>query len=829
MLSSLLNKNTRKAVAKKAAPAPKTAQASIPYKECYENGVFQVSEGVFSKTYAFSDSTFKTLDERNQFPIYERYQAFLNMLTPPEQLFIHFVNTPEDPEERLKQITPQPQNDGLNSYRTERTKILQSSLQSARKNIATTKYLTFTTENNSVEAAMSRFQDIDGIVKKDFEAITPLTKTKALTLDERLELLYKIIHSDEENYLFEHDAEGNVSVNWKSMRKQGLTTKDLLAAPLKFNASNFQIGDRYGQSLFMHNIANWLNTNFISALSELSFESVISMQIVPVPQDEALKEIHNSSVGITSEVIEAQKNAIKNNYSPEFISMDLKNAKKQIDELQEDMMNRDQRLFKFSLTLTHFAENPGLLKEQLDQIKAIASKFLCTIMPLSMQQERGFASALPLGINTTQTRRPLTTESLGIFVPFNEITCFDKGGYYYGTNQVNKTAIVYNRKLGQNYNGLYLGASGSGKSFGGKTEITDTILSTDDYVYVIDPDGEYAPLAEAYGGTVIKIAPGNGVYLNPMDLNIDTTHDSDGDPISMKSDFVCGLLETMLGSRMELTPVQKSIVNRCVIQMYRNYLEHLQALPPDANGKKKTIDRAYCPTLETLYDLLLQQPQAEAKHLAIVMESYTTGSFNTFAHKTNVDLDKRFIVYDIRDIGNNLRDLGLRICLSDIWNKMIENRAKAKWTWAYVDEFHLLLSNESSSEFVKSIWKRARKFWGLPTGLTQNVEDLLLSPAARAIINNTNFIELLNQSPLDRANLAELLSLSDNDLKFITNANAGSGLIYTGKYTIPFVNDFPKDSNIYHVLSTKGDEKNAQEESNTTEGVVTESASQKYA
>lgn len=804
-MPGLLKKKS--AVKKGPTQIPKTAQASLPYKECYENGVFQISDGVFSKTYEFTDAAFKTLDGEKQLPIYQNYQSFLNMLTAPEQLFIHFVNHPEDQDEKLKQITPQPQPDGLDHLRDEKSAVLKGALQGARKNIATRKFLTFVTENTGVDNAMNRFFDIDGLVKKDFEGVCENVTTKALTLDERLEVLYGILHSDEENYLFQHDAEGNVTVDWKSMRRQHLTTKDLIATPLKFNPTNFQIGDRYGQSLYLSNIANWLNTNFISELSELAFESVVSLQIIPIPQDEALKKIHNRSVGITAEVIDAQRNAIKNNFSPEFISQDLKNAKRQIDELQEDIMNRDQRLFQFGLTITHFAEDIPKLKEQLKQIKQIGAKYLCTVTTLSMQQERGFASALPLGVNNAEIRRGLRTEDVAIFMPFNEITCFDKGGYYYGTNQVNKTAIVYNRKLGQNYNGLVLGASGSGKSFSGKDEITNTILSTNDFVYVIDPDGEYTPLAEAYGGTVIKIAPGNGVYLNPMDLDVDTTHDADGDPIAMKSDFVGGLLETMLGHGAQLTPTQKSIVNRCVLQMYRNYLEHLQALPPDKDGKKKTIDRAYCPTLETLYDLLLQQPQPEAKHLALVMESYTTGSFNTFAHKTNVDLDKRFVVYDIRDIGNNLRDIGLRICLSDIWNKMIENRGKGKWTWAYIDEFHLLLSNYSSAEFVKSIWKRARKFWGLPTGLTQNVEELLLSPASRAVINNTSFIQLLNQSPLDRASLAELLSLSENDLKFVTNASPGSGLIYTGKHTIPFMNNFPADTNLYRIMSTKAGEK----------------------
>jgi len=801
------NRNDKKKTKKDPMPIPKNAQSSLPYKECYENGVFQEYDGLFSKTYHFNDTTFKTLSQDGQETIYEAYQAFLNALASNDVLSFNFINTPEDPVAKLKKIAPEQKGDELDTFRTELTEILGDKVRNSKNSITSEKYFTYALTAKGVDEAMKRFIDIDEELLRNFKRMSK-EGVSALTLDSRLELFHNIMNGTATNYLFEHDENGKTSINWKAVRKQGLTTKDLIAAPMKFNATNFMIGDRYGQALYLDNIANWLNTNFLAELTELSFESCIKVQIIPIPQEDAIKLIRNQGIAITSDVIEAQKRALKNGYDPSFISIDLKNAKAQIDELQEDMSNRDQKLFFFSLTMSHFADDPETLKEQKEVIRNIASKYLCGFKVLSMQQERGFFGSLPFGTNKTFTKRPLTTESLGIFMPFNEISRFDKGGYYYGVNAVNKTIIAYNR-IGpdkQNYNGLILGAPGSGKSFSAKREIVNTVLNTNAQVYVVDPDGEYTELAREFGGSVIKIAPGNGVYLNPMDLDIDTTFDSDGNPISLKSDFIGGLLETMLGHNAQLTPVQKSIVDRCIIQIYADYLQALDALPPGPDGKKKTIDRSICPTLQNLFNMLLEQSQPEAHNLAIVMERYTTGSFDTFAHHTNVDVNARFIVYDIKDIGTNLRDLALKICLNDIWTRMVANRTKGLWTWAYVDEFHLLLSSPSSAEFLKSIWKRARKFWGVPTGITQNVEDLLLSPAARAIINTTSFVMMLNQSAIDRANLAELLNLSDGDLEHITNVDAGCGLLYTGKQTIPFKDVFPENTRLYKIMSTKAGE-----------------------
>jgi len=797
--SKKVSKKTKKSV-------PKTAQQTLPYIEAYENGVMQSMPGIFTKTFEFEDISFKTSPDEEQENIYEGYMKFLNSIAPKEDLQLTFVNYIEDAKDKLERVAPILRGNKFDEYRKETSKMLADKMEGARKNIATKKYITTRTEQNSVDDAMQKLHTASVELDSNFRRITK-RPIKELNLSERLELLNTILNSTEKNYWFEHDEKGKVSVNFEKMAKRGLTTKDIIApSGFKFMDSWFQVGERYGEALYLDNIANWMNSNFLSDICGVNFESVITLHVHPIPQTDAIKLIHNQSVNITAELMNKQKNAMQNNVNPEFVSMDLKKAKEQIDALQDDIANRDQKLFFTSMTIVHFANSKEELGEQRTVIKNIGGKHMCSFKPLFFQQERGLATVLPLGIDKINVSRLLTTESLGVFIPFDEVNQFDEGGFYYGVNAINKSLIVYNRLKGQNYNGLVLGASGSGKSFSSKREMSSAILNTDADVYIIDPDGEYTPLANAFDGSIIKIAPGNGVYINPFDLDIDNSYDSEENPITTKVDFVCGMLETMLGSNAALSPSQKTIVDRCVRQIYRPYLEHLQELPPLPNGKRVTIDRTHCPTMQNLFDALLSQPQQEAQQLALVMETYTTGSFDTFAHRTNVNLDNRVIVYDIKNIGANLRELALKVCLNDVWTKMMENKRKNKWTWFYIDEFHLLLSNASTSEFLKSVWKRARKWQGVPTGITQNVEDLLLSPAARAIINNSSFVYMLNQSAMDRGMLQEILHLSDNDMKFVTNQESGRGLIFNGKQAIPFVDDYPKHLKLFKVFTTKAED-----------------------
>ena len=801
-------KGNGKDAAKKKHSIPKTVQQTLGYVEAYpKNGVIQIAPGVFSACYKFKDISFKTLSDEDQEMIYDLYQKFLNSINPEEDIFFTIVNTKGDKTTGVESILPADQGDKYDELRHEMADMIRNKFESARNNIVTSKYITVVIKENDVARAMTKLQEIGGEIENNIHKLTK-QPIEQVTLAERLELMSNIMRGDN-NYWFEHGLDGKTVCDFEAAAKQGYTTKDIIAPEcLQFKANTFQCGEnRFGQSMYLDRLANWMNTNFLSDISEVNFESVVTLHINAMPQTQALKMVHNQSVSITGEVMQKQQHLAKEGiYNADMIPINLKNAMDQVQSLQDDLMNRDQKLFYTSVVITHFAESEEQVKINGKIVKDLGERHMANVQPLMMQQERGFRTSLLMGRDDTFARKILTTESLGVFIPFNEANTMDKGGFYYGVNSVNKSIIVYNRCFGQNYNGLVLGASGSGKSFSAKREMSSAILQGQNAdVYIIDPDGEYAPIANAFDGTVVKIAPGNGIYINPFDLDIDTSLDSDYNPIAMKIDFVCGMLETMMGaSSYGLPQTLRSIVDRCIRQIYKPYLEHLQMLPPDpVTGKKPTIDRQYCPTMQSLFDALLSQPQAEAQNLALIMESYTTGTYDTFAHRTNVDLDTKVVVYDIKGIGTNLMELGLKVCMNDVWNKMMENRRKGRWTWFYIDEFHLLLSNNSTSEFLKTVWKRARKWQGVPTGITQNVEDLLNSPAARAIINNSSFVYMLNQSLMDRQMLKELLHLSDNDIEFVTNVDSGRGLINAGNQTIPFEDKFPTDTKMFQLMTTK--------------------------
>lgn len=789
--------------------AAKTAQRSIPYIACYEDGMMQVEPKVFSVTYEFPDVNFKTLSPDEQDAFFDRFETFLNSIDTSWHVTFNILNILDDIDLRFSKVSLKERGNSLDKYRREMNDMILTKMKKTRGAIITKKYITYAIRENSVDAAVKTFNDIDISVIKEFRQFIK-KEPHRLNLDERLELLAKIYGTDDSIY-FQHDRDGNVTVDWASMKTMKMTTKDIIApSALSFKNDKFLVGDQYAQAFYMAGVANRLSTDFIGNITDINAKMLLSIDITPLDSGDAVNIIKKKQITINSEIATSQKNAIKNGYSPDLLPQDLKTIKEQTDELMEDLQSRDQRMFYMQLNLTHFANDAEDLKRTGNEIKASATKNLCTFHNYSMQQERGFNSTLPLGVNHTYTKRLLTTEALAAFMPFTEVSTFEENGFYYGMNAINKSVIILDRLRGQNYNGLILGAPGSGKSFSAKREMVNTILNTDNEVYIIDPDGEYSPIVKAFGGAEIKIAPGNGLYLNPFDLDLDTTYDKENNPMVMQADFITGLLETMVSNGRVayagLSAGQAAAANRCINKVYEGYVRHIATLEPGPDGRRPTIDRNAAPTLQDLWDMLLKQQEPEAQEMALYMEPYATGNYDTFAHRTNVDINNRLTVFNIKNIGNNLKELGLKICLNMIWNKVVENRVKGKWTWIYIDEFHLLLATPTSAEFIQTIWKRARKFQGVPTGITQNTEDLLKSPAARGIINNTNFVQMLNQSMLDRQALMQLLHLSENEMQYITNVDSGRGLIHIGGATIPFVDKFPMDTDLYKIMSTKPNE-----------------------
>lgn len=786
-----------------------TAQKSIPYLECYANGMIQSMPGIFSMTWEFPDVSFKTLSTDEQEAFFDRFQVFLNSIDSTEHVSFNILNTLDDIELRFATVSLKERGDKNDAYRKEMNNVIYKKMKDSRGSIVTKKYLTYSVYAPSVDIAASRFKDIEIKVTKEFRAFIQ-KEPKLLSLAERLELL-AVIYGTNDSVYFMHDEKGRTSLDFEHMNQAALTTKDVIApSVMSFKQDHSIIGDQYARSYFLADIANFLSTDFVGDITDVNCKMICSIDIWPMDQTDAIKLVHNKSVLVDSEIVEAQKKAVKSGYSPDLISQDLINVKEQILKLQEDMTSRDQRIFYSQMNLTYFANDMEDLKRNGEEIKAAAQKNLCGFRNYTMQQEYGLNVSLPLAINhdyeKSYKKRVLTTESMAAFMPFTESITFDKNGIYYGTNAINKSVIILDRLNGINYNGLIFGTSGSGKSFSAKREMANVILNTDDDIFIIDPDDEYTPLANAFGGSVIEIAPGNGIYVNPFDLDIDKGDDTENNPIVLQGDFISGIIETMINrgnSRYTMSATEISVLGRCINQVYDGYLAHLNSLPPEADGSIRTIDREAAPTLQDLFQTLMRQPEPEGHYLALQIEAYVSGNYDTFAHRTNVDITNRFTVFNIFNIGNNLRELGLKVCLNMIWNKAVENRKKGKRTWVYIDEFHLLLKTPSSAEFIAAMWKRARKFGCVLTGITQNPEDVLNAASSRAIMSNTNFVEMLNQSAMDASALQQLLTLSNNELQYITNVDRGRGLIKINASTIPFVDVFPEDTELFKIFNTK--------------------------
>ena len=575
------------------------------------------------------------------------------------------------------------------------------------------------------------------------------------------------------------------------MRKLGLSTKDCIGPmSFKFEKDYMMIGDKYARALFLSDLPTFLTDNILAELTNTDCNMLTTLNYESIQQDKALRIVQNQMININANVIDKQKRASKAGYSTDLISPELTKAQSEANELLQDLTSKNQKMFLLTIVIVHFADTLEELNKHTEIISSTARKFICRVRVLHYQQENGLNSALPLCNNQLHIKRTLTTESTSIFMPFSSQELMQKEGLYYGLNAVSRNLILLNRKASKNANGFILGTPGSGKSFSAKREMLNVLLNTNDDVIVIDPEREYGPMAEMLGGEVVRIAAGSKYHLNPMDL--DSDYADEDDPITLKSDFILSLCESVVGGRYGLDPIQRSIIDRCCRLVYAEYVQ-------DFNPAK-------LPTLLDFQNLLEAQPEREAREIAIALEIYTRGSLDIFAHHTNVNNTGRFVIYDIKDIGNNIKTMAMLIVLDSIWNRIIQNRKKGKRTWFYIDEIYLLFTNETSATFLQQLYKRARKWGGVPTGITQNVEDLLRSETARTMLSNCEFIQMLNQAPLDRAELAHLLNISNTQLSYITNSASGEGLIYTGSSIVPFVDKFPTDTLMYKAMTTKVDE-----------------------
>ena len=677
--------------------------------------------------------------------------------------------------------------------------MLLDKLSGAKNNLETVKLLTIGIKANDLQEAFDKFIQIDGIVSENMALVTK-RDTRALTTIERLDLLNTIYNHDTAVSLRQKKSIQGVQVEAFSLencRAQGITTKDVIApSGMLVKNHDIEVGSSFTRSYYISNYPSWIKSTLLTELASLPANMLVSVYFDAIPQDEAIKMIKRQGTNISANLLEIQKKAAKSGFDPSLVSPDLQVAKEESSELMNEMTKDNGMLFTGNIVITIFASSLDELQRLEELLKAITIKSLVFLKPLNFQQEEGFNSSLPLANNQLKIQRLMTNNTISSINPFSVREVHQKTGMYYGLNAASRNMILYDRTTDVNPNGCILGMPGAGKSFSAKREMLNILLNTDDEVYVIDPEGvDYVPLANALGGSEIKLATGSKVYLNPFDLNIENTDDN-GDPVKVKTDFIETICEIAIGGKYGLSPYEKSIIDRCVVDIYEPYMEHLKKT-------KKTIDTEKALTMQEFYDALMTYRLPEAQNIAISLERFVKGSLDIFAHPTTVEIDNRFTVYNIKEIGTGLKELGLQICLDNIWNKMIMNKAKGKRTWFYVDEFYLMMRSPTSAAYIAEIWKRARKWNGIPTAITQNVEDMLKSEEARTIINNSTFIMLLGQTPINRQQLSEMLDISKEEQKYISTAKPGMGLLRILGDTIPMDDAFPKNTELYRLMTTK--------------------------
>ena len=761
----------------------KSAQDSIPYERMWPDGICRVSDSHYTKTIQFQDINYQLSQNEDKTAIFDGWCDFLNYFDSSIHFQLSFLNLAASEETFANSISIPPQRDAFDSIREEYTTMLQNQLARGNNGLIKTKYLTFGIDADSIKAAKPRLERIETDILNNFKRLGVAART--LDGKERLFQLHAVFHMDEQlPFQFE----------WDWLAPSGLSTKDFIA-PSSFEfrtGKQFRMGKKYGAVSFLQILAPELNDRLLADFLDMESSLIVSMHIQSVDQVKAIKTIKRKITDLDRSKIEEQKKAVRAGYDMDIIPSDLATYGSEAKKLLQDLQSRNERMFLLTFLVLNTADNPRQLGNNIFQAGSIAQKYNCQLTRLDFQQEEGLMSCLPLGLNQIEIQRGLTTSSTAIFVPFTTQELFQNGkeALYYGINALSNNLIMVDRKLLKNPNGLILGTPGSGKSFSAKREIANCFLLTSDDVIICDPEAEYAPLVERLHGQVIKISPTSTNYINPMDLNLD--YSDDESPLSLKSDFILSLCELIVGGKEGLQPVQKTIIDRCVRLVYNEYLND----PKPEN----------MPVLEDLYNLLREQEEKEAQYIATALEIYVTGSLNVFNHQSNVDINIRIVFYDIKDLGKQLKKIGMLVVQDQVWNRVTINRAAHKSTRYYIDEMHLLLKEEQTAAYTVEIWKRFRKWGGIPTGITQNVKDLLSSREVENIFENSDFVYMLNQAGGDRQILAKQLGISTHQLSYVTHSSEGEGLLFYGSTILPFVDHFPKSTELYRIMTTKPQE-----------------------
>ena len=758
-----------------------TAQQTIPYLSMYPDGICKVTEKKYSKSIAYDDINYQLAQADDKTAIFENWCDFLNYFDATVSVQLSFINRGTRSGGAEEVIAIPAQNDAFNSIRTEYADMLKHQLAKGNNGFVKSKYITFSVEADNLNAAKARLARIETDILNNFKVLG--AAARPMTGYERLEALHSVFHPEGEPFRF----------SWDWLTPSGLTTKDFIApSSFRFGEGRyFRMGRKIGAVSFLEILAPELNDRMLADILDLETGIVVNLHIKSIDQTEAIKTIKRKITDLDKMKIEEQKKAVRSGYDMDIIPSDLAMFGGEAKNLLQDLQSRNERMFLLTFLVVNMADTKRKLENDIFAAAGIAQKYNCALTRLDYQQEAGLLSSVPIGENLIPIQRGLTTSSTAIFIPFITQELFQQGAaLYYGLNALSSNMILCDRKRLKNPNGLILGTPGSGKSFAAKREITNAFLITDDDIIICDPEAEYYPLVRRLHGQVIRISPTSTQYVNPMDINLN--YSEDDNPLALKSDFLLSLCELVIGGKEGLMPVEKTVIDRSVRNVYRPFL----AAP----------DPAKMPILGDLYDELLRQPEPEAARVAAALELYVSGSLNVFNHRTNVELSNRLVCFDIKQLGKQLKKLGMLIVQDQVWNRVTINRAEKKSTRYYMDEFHLLLKEEQTAAYSVEIWKRFRKWGGIPTAITQNVKDLLSSREVENIFENSDFVLMLNQAQGDREILARQLNISPQQMKYVTHTEAGEGLIFYGNVVLPFLDRFPQNTELYRVMTTRPEE-----------------------
>ena len=754
---------------------PKSVQDAIPIRRLWPDGIFQFGSK-FSKTIRFTDINYAIASKEDKTSMFLGYSELLNALDTGSTTKITINNKRLNRQNFEQEILIPRRDDYLDGYRAEYNSMLMDKVTDSSNSVVQERYVTLSVHRKNVEEARAFFDRVTADVTTRLSHLD--AHSEELDAVERLRVLHDFYRTGEE-------AEYRLDLH--DLMRKGHSFKDSICPDsLEFKKDHFIMGSKFGRVLFLKEYASYIKDSMISELTALNRTMMLSIDVIPVPTDEAVREMQNRLLGVETNVTNWQRRQNNNNNFSAVVPYDLEQQRKETREMLDDLTTRDQRMMFAVVTLVHLADSKEELDSDTETLQSAARKHLCQLATLHWQQADGLTTALPLGLRRIDALRTLTTEALAVLMPFKAQEIRDQGGIYYGQNVISKNLIVANRKELLNGNGFVLGVSGSGKSFTAKEEIAGVALSTEDDIIVIDPESEYGPLIEGLGGEVVNISATSRNHINAMDM--EQGYGDGENPVVLKSEFLLSLCEQLVGSG-KLSAKEKSIIDRCTAGVYHDYI--------------RSGYRGAAPTLKDFHAELLRQSEAEARDVALAIELFTEGSLNTFAKPSNVDTNSRILCYDIRDLGKQLLPVGMLVVLDSIFNRVIRNRQLGKNTWVYVDEIYLLFQHEYSANFLFTLWKRVRKYGACCTGITQNLDDLLQSHTARTMLANSEFLVMLNQAATDRAELAQLLNISDNQLSYITNVDSGRGLIKCGSTIVPFMNTFPKNTRLYKLMSTK--------------------------